>query len=607
MSWNFNEKLEDIIRRYNFQARAISDSKMIHNFILDLLNRRCANKKTAIWGVGKKNAVNSHCAVIINKYILNLPKLEYLIDSDVNFQGDVFLGYSIIAPEEIIDKNIEIVIIATKGSADSIKDNLKKVAPNCEYIDIYGELKEAGFVVDYNFFSEHNVYTELYRLKNNYENTTDKEERKAILYELIAQYLKIRDFHYAFYFADIYINQEFDDSNNVSNMIDEIKDLLNNLKNITSKRKDDIVIHLIDSLRAIDVYKTDHEGNIKLNMFEGYQEKAAIFTHAYSTGPATYESMIGTIKQKLSFQENVYENNNFMFDIDEFDLLSTICEKKYPISFYVAKDYLIMRPSNKIKSVEHLHMCEKLWAVLCDMADSKVPTFNFLYYPWELHFPMLSGFMRKPPIIKQFSDVGMERMDDFILGQYEDCQNYIRNVFQFYKKFFSDDMLTVFFADHSQPVYDETKSVPFYMYYKEPDRVSHVTFFISSNKVKAGVYNNLISMLDFNKIMKEVVESNRIVIPNREVAQYQYYYVQNKKLRDLAKEKGYMDYIEGISCFCTKTKIYVVTGTGKKEVYRLDNLEDNIITTREGKEFAEYIDNNYDTSFPDFWQKAKEV
>ncbi len=597
----YDEKLNAILKGHNCIAPDVVDSKLVNSIVLDVFNRRCAGKCVAIWGVGKKNAVNSHCAVIINRYVLNLAGLKCLIDSDQDIQGSEFMGYPVVDPSEIKRQGVEIIIIASKGSRKSISDQIRKIAPWCEYIDIYEELENAGIQIDYNFFSEQNIYTELYRQKYLYETAEKRGDRECYLENLISLYLKIRDFYYAEKYIEEYCSAGYRNSRDYLEMSDEIHQLQEEVKQKNAGRKGDIAIHLIDSLRAMDVYGRDGEGNFRLNIFQDYQKDAAVFTEAYSTGPATYESMIGTIKQKLSFQENIYENNQFMFDIGEFEFLNKAVQSGMPVRFYNSKDYLVMNPCDEIYMKEQLHMPEKLWTMACDLAESGEPVFNFAYYPWELHFPMLCGYMTKEPQIRQFADVGLEDMSGFIEQQLADCLCYVDRQFAYYKSFFSDSMVTVVMADHSQPVYDKDKNEPYFMFYNDKERISHVAFLVMNSKIKPGIYDGLVSMLDFNRIMKQAVFGDGEEIPYRKVVQYQFYNVQNRRLREVAHQRGLMDYTEGISCFLSKKYLYVKTATGKREVYALPDKEKNIVDSEEAQGYMEYVEEHFDTGFPPFW------
>ena len=200
-----------------------------------------------------------------------------------------------------------------------------------------------------------------------------------------------------------------------------------------------------------------------------------------------------------------------------------------------------------------------------------------------------------------FADVGLEDMSDFIEDQLQDCLKYVDCQFAYYKDFFSEDAMTVIMADHSQPIYDKKRNDPFFMFYNDKDRVAHVTFIIISNELKAGVNSRLFSMLDFNKVMEQAYFEKCIDIPEREIIEYQFYNVQNRRLRELAMKRGLMDYTEGIRCFVSKKYLYAKTATGKQEVYDLKDIYSDISSTDEGKNFIKYVEENYDTGFPDFW------
>jgi hypothetical protein len=597
----YDDRLEGIIKKYGCTAPAIADSKLINSILVDMFSRRCAGKTAAIWGVGKKNAVNGHCAVIINRYVLNIPGLKCLIDSDRDIQGSMFMGYPVTGPEGIQDNNIDIIIIASKGSRHNIRENIRRTAPQCEYIDIYEELEKEGVKTDYNFFSEQNVYTELYQQKHLYEISEDPAVKEKHLYNLFAYYLQIRDFYYTGKYIEEYHRMQYAGSTKYMQMLSEINALCQEVKEANSKRTGDVCIHLIDSLRAMDVYGKDSNGSFQLNIFKEYQDTAAVYTEAYSTGPATYESMIGTVKQKLSFEENVYENNNFMFDINEFAFLEKAYKKGMQVRFYNSKDYLVMNPCHEIYMKEQLHMPEKLWAMACDIAASKGPSFNFAYYPWELHFPMLCGYMSAEPQIRQFADVGLEDMGGFIEQQLADCLDYVDRQFSFYKGFFSDRMTTVIMADHSQPVYDSTRNDPYFMYCNDKDRVSHVVFMVIDSRLEPGVYDGLVSMLDFNYIMEKAVFAHEVAVPERKVVQYQYYNVQNRRLREAAYQRGLMDYTEGIQCFLSKEYLYIKTATGLQKVYSISGGRTDISGTEEAGRYIGYVEENFDTGFPGFW------
>ena len=67
-------------------------------------------------------------------------------------------------------------------------------------------------------------------------------------------------------------------------------------------------------------------------------------------------------------------------------------------------------------------------------------------------------------------------------------------------------------------------------------------------------------------------------------------------------KRGLMDYTEGIRCFVSKKYLYAKTATGKQEVYDLKDIYSDISSTvlPDGT-IGAYVEENYDTGFPDFW------
>jgi hypothetical protein len=596
---SYDKRLEGIIKKYGYEAEGITDSTRIHDAVIGIFTEKCTGKKVAIWGVGKKNTVNSHAAVIIHKYILNLQGLVCLVDSNRDIQGTEFLGYPVIAPEELPGTGVEVVIAGSRASAKAIIKDIKNTAPWCVCIDIYAELASRGITVDYNFFSEQNMYTRLYQLREKYASA-GRDGKAAVLRELVASYLHIRDFHYAEKYAAVYIENRYEGYEGLMGMMEETRKLQEEVAKANAEREGDVLVHLVDSLRAMDVFR-DVDGKLEYGMFSSYQGNSISFTNAYSTGPTTYESMMGVVKQELSFEEDVYDGN-FMFTFEDFPLLGEMEAMGKKVVFYVAGDYYIMEPSGRLERKEHLHMSEKLWCVACDMAESSQAVFGFLYYPWELHFPLLCGYMGQPPVIMHFSDVGVEDMPDTVEAQFEDCRRYVDTQFSYYKGMLGGHTAHVFMGDHSQPVYNrEHPEYPYYMYYNDPDRSVHVAFFISWDRLEGTVYDRLVSMADFNSIMGQVFCKGGTAFPAREEVRYQYYGIQNKKLREAAGKNGFWDYTEGIQCFLSGRYLFAATATGKEEVYEKEGSCYKYTESQEGKAFAVEMKEKYGTGFPGFW------
>lgn len=595
----YEKELERLLKEYDLFYEETSDSTTIHNILMDLFKSHCDGKRVALWGAGRKNAENSHAAIILKKYTTYIQGMHCLIDSLPELWGDEFMGYPIISPDDIVKNDIDIIIIASKVQADSIKKDISRYAPNCECLDIYGELRKRGITVYQKFYEESNIYTRLFRLKDSYEKEKDFSQKGKLLRQIISAYLSIADFYYARIFAKQYIECGYEGKENIKTFFELLDNMEKEVKEKNCKKTDDVVIFFVDSLRAMDVFEKREDGQYVSKMLKNYLEDATVFTNVKSTGVTTYESMISVIKQKYPYEQNVYENN-IMAEFDEFSLLPLAKKEGFDIRFYISEGYQIIHNHPDITFTKQVYLPSKLWKLTTDMACSEEKTFNFIYVPYELHFPLICGYHEKQPQVSGFVDVGIKDTKDFVPRQLEECKDYVDKLFEYYSSWFSKDILFSLFSDHSQVAFDDEEQKPYFMYFKNQNRCVNVTYFIKGNGIPHQWCEDLISLYDFCDIMKGLLTQRKLVIPQREIAIYQYYKVHYKKLREYGIEHHMEDYIDGIQCFTSKEYLYVITATGKEEVYNLNDLGKNIISSEEGKAFKEEILDKYKITFPKF-------
>ena len=598
MKNRYEEQLEQLINEYGLAYKEACDSTEIHNILMDLFKTRCDGKRVALWGAGRKNTENSHAAVILKKYTTYIQGMCCLIDSLPELQGDEFMGYPIIAPQDIEQHNIDIVIIASKVQADSIVKDLHSIVPDCEYIDIYGELKNRGMVIYHKFYEESNIYTTLYQLRKACEEEREEVRKGEKLWTIISAYLSIQDFHLAKQFAKQYYEGNYKNADKLKEFFAQLEQLELEIQKINASKKEDVVIFFVDSLRAMDVYHKDDMGQWQGDMLKPYLKGATIFTNAKSTGVTTYESMVSVVKQRYPYEQNVYENN-IMADFEEFKLLPLVKEKGFDIRFYISEGYQIIHNHPDVYFKKQVYLPSKMWKLVTDMACADEKTFNFIYVPYELHFPLICGYHKEEPKVSGFVDVGVKDTKDYVPRQLEECKEYVDCVFNYYKPYFSDDILFSVFADHSQVVYDDMEQKPYFMYYNKPERCVNVAFFVRGYGITEEWNEQLVSLYDFSDIFQSLIEKKQLNVPDRKIAIYQYYKIHYKKLREYAMDNGMEDYIDGMQCFVTDEGIYMVTAAGREEAFCQGQTE-NIIDTEKGQAIKRQVTKNYAIEFPKF-------
>lgn len=594
----YAQKLQDILRKYHMESEKVYDRTHISSLIARMLRKKCANKRIAIWGAGRNNSITSHASVIMKNYASYLQGLVCLVDSAEEVQGNNMLGYPVIAPEQLINMDIDLIIVASRGQAESIKKSISLYVPKCEVLDIYQELREQGIHLIYNFYEEKSEYEHLYDIRLMCEHAANKEERINGLKKLIADYLEIKDFYYAFRYMNEYIEAGYDNDHLMESMHNDIVKLLEELKAANKKRNGDITVYFVDSVRAMDVIGGTKEAP-EFYLIKDYLNQAMVFSNAYSIGPTTYESLIGILAQQYSYTKDVYADN-FQFDVEEVPIIKKAWENGMNIWFYVSEGGKIMNEDARIQFDTHIHMTEKLWDLACNKAVSNKPVFSFAYIAWELHFPFLCGYLNNRPRVNGFYEVGLRDMSDYIEQQFEDCFDYVDKEFLFYEDIIHDNGYSVFFSDHSQVVYDKEHFWPFFKYYNDVEKQTHCMLAFQGPGIQSGIYEDYFSMIHFTDAFCKYIYGENMPLVNDRIIRYQYYNIYNPELRQLAQEKGYMDYIDGMNCFASEKFVYMINIHGKEEVYYRTDLENNIVDSPEGQDFIAEVKQIFDTEFPLF-------
>ena len=591
----FDERLNDILIRHGIEI--IDENKMNDNLELSvkgILTEYCAGKKCALWGAGRMNTTSSHTAILIGKYATYLQNLVCVIDSDPDFQGKTFLGYPIIAPEQIKDQNVDIIIISSKNSGNSIIESLIKVSPESNYVDIYAELRKKGLEVYNNFFDERSIYTQIFDLQEGLRTAVKEEEKAGILRTLVSFYYGIRDFHYAYFYLDIYVKKRYEDYGKYIILKRDTDELLDEIRSINAGKTQDVSMFYIDALREMDVMDSLTGESRVLHR---YIDCADIYTNVYSTGATTYESMVSAILGKYPLECKVY-SQNFLRGVDEFTALKQIHEMGYKINWMVSDAYRLIEEDERLNLDIQIYMSKKLWNLACNLAESVDKSFNFLYFPYEIHCPMLCGFHKERPVIRGFSNMGIEHFPESIAEQYRECIDYMDKQFDFYYELLGPGTTKVIFSDHSQVVYQKDNGTKTYnMYYKDKELCTHIPLIVSREGKDFTAHDGLLSLVDFNQMILSFVRDTRLTRLTKEIVRYQYYPIHSAKIRLHAQQCGYSDYIDGMDIFISKELIYIKTGTGKEEVFRHEELEKNLVDNEEGRAFINKVKKDYIAAF----------
>ena len=585
----YDEELIRILKDYNLYEREFSsDGKKIKSILIKELKKRCLHRRIGLWGVGQTTNQKSHASVILNDYACEFDgEIVCIIDGYDMLWGQNIDGVPIVSPKDIKQQDIDMIIITSKNSVQSIVKDIEKYAPKCEYFDIYGVLRENGITVYHEFFREASAYTMAYTLRKQYEEAKSEDEKIKNLTELIKIYAYLRDFHYLFYFMDIYMKKEYEGWKQIQNCKKEIENLLEQVKLRSVKNSEqDMLVFCIDALSGEYVYGDTEENRV----LKSYTEKAYNFTNLYSTAPTTYESFTSIIAGRYPFDQDVYEGKQ-TFYLKESTFLSEVRNKGYAIHFYTDGEYSVIEEEG-LENVEYFYypyLAQKNWYMLCDMAENDKPTLFYAYTPFEMHIPHICGYHSNEPVSFALADIGVIDINSFVETQLNDAKKYVDIEMGEFQQFISEDMRVAIFSDHSQIGFDREEMKPYYMYYNDIARNTHATLFVMGKGIEHGVHKEDVSLIHLNDILIHFFLDEKHKIPSEDIMQIQYYPIKSKGLRDVAKVKGYTDYIDGIRCFLGKDYLYVRTGTKKEELYRRGETKHNLISQKQGEDFVRRI------------------
>lgn len=565
----YEQKLKLIIYKYNLPSVSQKIFQTKGDANLELLDKYCVNSRVALWGAGDGN-IHSVAHAMLDIYATYLVNTICLIDSNPKLQGTEFMGLPVRAPEEISALNIETIVISSGYRAqEEIRAACKIYAPNCNVV-----------VPNLNMFTkafrESNLYLYINKLKITYESAFDKSIKTNALKELIAVYLSIKDFAFAFLFIDEYLKCDFPDADKMLSLKEEIINLLSEMKEYICNREKDILIFFPDRLNRAECNE--------INMFSYMKERALTFENANSTGLYTFESLTSILKEKMPLEDAIYEED-LAFPVEEVPILVNARTKGYEFHVNSIQGFPIFS-QGEISFHYSAFVSEKLWNVLCSLCLSNKKILDYVYV-YETHYPELCGY--HPNKSMEELEVIIERWEEHYRSDYLDCLKYVDKQLEFYYNFFPKNMIIIIHSDHGFLPAEETKYKAHDKWLLSKKYCVEIPFIIQgANRI--GTYHDMFSMIDFSKIVNQVINGEQLKIPERTIINYQMKPIHRRSWREQLKQQGKERYMDEIDIYASKDYIHLIAARHWKEVYRLENVFLEITDTDEGKEFIRQID-----------------
>lgn len=564
----YNRKLQKIISRHKLPTISEEMIQMTSDLNLDLFESACTNRRIALWGAGDGNE-NCIAYAIMQKYATYIQKAVCFIDSNPKLQGKQFLGLPIIAPEDIADWKIETIVITSGVYAQSsIKKACGEYAPQCCVVQPNPDIFQTTY-------KESNLYLYMNKLRIQYEDSNEELIKEARLKELITVCIQIKDFAFAYRYMGEYIVGKYADVKNIVSLKTEIESLLQQMHDQIRDRKKDILIFFPDRI--------SREESKSIDMFSYLKGNVLSFADANSTGLYTYESMTSILKEEMPLGGTVYEKN-LEHKVEDVPILTNAREKGYKIYVDSIFGYPIFEGED-IRISYSSFVSEKLWNVLCNMGSSPNKILDYLY-AYETHYPELCGF--HPGKTYQEIQKIQENARENYRTNYLDCLRYVDTVFEFYYKLLPEDLILIIHSDHSFLPTDVKDIQGHDKWLLSKQYCVEVPLLIQGAD-RTGEYQGMFSMIDFTKIVNQVINGEKLIIPEREIINYQMMPIHSRAWRKELIEGGKENYIDEIDIYVSREYIYLIAANKWEEVYDINDIYTDISDTEEGKAFIEIV------------------
>ncbi|ACD22528.1 LTA synthase family protein [Clostridium botulinum] len=574
----YREKYLEIMKDFFKEEKIDNNLEYICKIIHDCIIGNCDKyKNIAIWGAGE------HTDNLMKYFAVQLKKLKYVIENNIEVAKAKYSGYEIIAPDDIIDSNIDCVFISSFASRKQIATSIKNINKNIKIIDFYEVLEEKKIFLPAPFYMLSDEYLEIDKLLKQLNNSLMIEHKKDVLYKLILQYAKIYDFKNMFKFIDVLLKIDNKNELEVLQFKFKLEQLLKEISQKLKGQKDHLILLYIDALRYKDIYDLNNMPYLKC-----IAENNVDFNNAFSTSITTYESMVSCLSSQMPLENENYKRN--FINEEECGFVKEAINKGYKINFYIlGHDRFVDSKHINYKS-GGTYSATTLWNFITDLAVEESKSISLLYFMQESHPPHIGGSHKinvKPHNTPFSTGEKVNQAQEEYSQQYYEALNYLDYQIQFFMEMLCEENSVVVFSDHGQIIEKAQCNI------KDIDTLPgwhderyKIPLLIKDKRFKNQQIDELFSLIDFNSLLIGII-NGELCINKRSFIEMQFSKIHNKVIRKLFLENGLKDYIDSFKVYRNEYYKLVVINENKVRVYKLDDKEIEICKQEEIKNILE--------------------
>ena len=554
-------KINDINDEYNtffffFNIKFVDEEK-IYSFVEQALKDFCKLcDNPAVWCNGV------HTKMLMSDFVFEMRKVKYIIDKEKESDS----GYITITPNEIDKTTIDGVIISSYKYKEEIQNEINTNHKGLKYLDLYECLRKNGINIQSEYYQITHPYSKYKRinsLKIKNKNSKDKEEKTRILYELVKEFILIKDFNNALYYAEelsIYDSSFRKMAYDIKRLRDIYIDTLKDINN-----ENDIIIFydgsVFDSFEDGSFRKTSHY----------LKENGVFYNNCYSVSTSTYESLVPALSENFDLRTKYFLSNAVEY--------SRFCDEIFRQGrklFFITDGVEYIKDSRIFYINKFQTITEKLFE-FCELCKKERNAVVFIGVLWESHFSFPSPYTTEKIVANgtgsNFDLLYGEKkyLTDYKL-QYIQALNYLDDVLYEFIKHVGCNIL--FFTDHGNviPNYIDGVNELIEENFICSEKLIHVPLAMICRGISPKIEEQLCSESDLNEMIISFINKKTWDPPQKHYIKVQRSTIYNPDMKHLFEKLNFSKASMAFEGFVTDDGYKLVLfEDGSRILYKVDD------------------------------------
>lgn len=500
--------------------------------------------------------------------------LSCILDNKETVWETEFCGVPVKKPSFCLENNVNAILSTPTQWFDEIKEGLLEINPSFSVLNFFrGSFSFQGYEVGRPVSVSHNSkYEDLYVYENLYQESTNETEKKFFLERKIAICLYIRDFINLFELIDFYVEKY--GAGHYDLLKKEVEALLVDLrKTLQAKQSRDVIVVLLDALPADLCY--DSEIFPYLNQLA---KEGTYYTHAYSPGVFTSESLSAMFQEKPVVKLNSKKNRN------QLSFKKVLKENSYKSKGTSSLNILKISPFDEEREFFYSSDClwdsveitqelpRQFWQHLCFIASEKGKCFSFIHAIEETHPHYLCSNFGNIKIALPDSKTALFSQESQALAdkRIPTVYSFVDQQSEFYLSMLHQNVTKFIFSDHGHHIKSFYSLTPKELTIRTNSVWFHIPLIVHGGSTPSCVKTNLFSTLKSTDLIEDMI-TGKSSSYDQDFVQVGFMKYRNKKMREIRIAHDLAYEIDGFNLFLDKEYKIVRNAHGEFKYYLMED------------------------------------